>query len=274
MTECLDDLSQTGYNALCFSIAQKAMRDDKNQVSSQLTLVFVGDGQIAQSDYLTTGLIATKGVGLIVPLSELKQFLGCSTPKAWVELALQQQDILLIDHAHCEKKAASTAMQLMFRHPTRAGLLTKMSRLAKEELLHFDQVCRIMRKRGIVYDHLEASRYVGGLRKLVRTHEPVKLMDTLIVGAFVEARSCERFEALVPFLDAELAKFYSSLLKSEARHYQDYLQLAKQVAQESGAAGLSDYAQRIAMVRELEAELIESEDPQFRFHSGIPVIPV
>jgi tRNA-(ms[2]io[6]A)-hydroxylase len=204
-----------------------------------------------------------------VPLSELKQFLGCS-PQAWVEKALQQQDTLLIDHAHCEKKAASTAMQLMFRHPTRADLLTKMSRLAKEELIHFEQVCRIMRERGIVYDHLDACRYVGGLRQLVRTHEPAKLMDTLIVGAFVEARSCERFEALIPHLDESLAKFYSSLLKSEARHYQDYLSLAKDVAMETGATGLEDYHQRIALVRDLEVQLISAEDPMFRFHSGLP----
>jgi tRNA-(ms[2]io[6]A)-hydroxylase len=205
-----------------------------------------------------------------VPLLELKQFLGCSTPEAWVDQALQAQDILLIDHAHCEKKAASTAMQLMFRHPTRADLLTKMSRLAKEELIHFEQVCRIMRERGIVYDHLDAGRYVGGLRQLVRTHEPAKLMDTLIVGAFVEARSCERFDALIPHLDEPLAKFYSSLLKSEARHYQDYLSLAKDVAMEKGATGLQDYHQRIVLIRDLEVQLITTPDPMFRFHSGLP----
>lgn len=205
-----------------------------------------------------------------MPLSELKQFLGCSTPESWVEKALQEQDILLIDHAHCEKKAASTAMQLMFRHPTRADLLTKMSRLAKEELIHFEQVCRIMRGRGVIYDHLDAGRYVGGMRQLVRTHEPAKLMDTLIIGAFVEARSCERFELLIPHLDKTLAKFYASLLKSEARHYQDYLSLARDVAMEPGATGLEDYHQRIGLVRDLEVQLICTEDPMFRFHSGMP----
>jgi len=203
-------------------------------------------------------------------LSQLKQFLGCSTPVSWVEKALEEQDILLIDHAHCEKKAASTAMQLMFRHPTRADLLTKMSRLAKEELIHFEQVCRIMRQRGVAYDHLDAGRYVGGMRHLVRTHEPAKLMDTLIIGAFVEARSCERFELLIPHLDSSLAKFYASLLKSEARHYQDYLSLAKGVAMEVGGTGLEDYNQRIALVRALEVTLICTEDPMFRFHSGVP----
>ncbi|MCO4837320.1 MAG: tRNA-(ms[2]io[6]A)-hydroxylase [Oceanospirillaceae bacterium] len=205
-------------------------------------------------------------------LSELKQFLGCSTPSVWVEKALEEQDILLIDHAHCEKKAASTAMQLMFRHPTRPDLLTKMSRLAKEELIHFEQVCRIMRQRGVAYDHLDAGRYVGGMRQLVRTHEPAKLMDTLIIGAFVEARSCERFELLIPHLDSALAKFYASLLKSEARHYQDYLSLAKNVALEEGGTGLEDYKHRIALVRDLEVTLICTEDALFRFHSGVPPI--
>lgn len=207
-----------------------------------------------------------------MPLTELKQFLGCSTPDVWVAMAVQKQDVLLIDHAHCEKKAASTAMQLMFRHPTRANLLTKMSRLAKEELIHFEQVCRIMRERGIVYDHLDACRYVGGLRQLVRTHEPAKLMDTLIVGAFVEARSCERFEALIPHLDTKLAKFYTSLLKSEARHYKDYLVLALDVAEELGSKGLEDYHARVALIRDAEVQLINSEDSLFRFHSGIPLI--
>ena len=198
-----------------------------------------------------------------MPLSELKQFLGCSTPQAWVDKAIQEQDILLIDHAHCEKKAASTAMQLMFRHPTRANLLTKMSRLAKEELIHFEQVCRIMRERGIVYDHLDACRYVGGLRQLVRTHEPAKLMDTLIIGAFIEARSCERFELLIPHLDETLAKFYASLLKSEARHYQDYLSLAQSIS-------TVDITPRIKHFAQVEAQLILTPDNDFKFHSGVP----
>ena len=207
-----------------------------------------------------------------MPLTQLKQFLGCPTPKAWVARALIEQDILLIDHAHCEKKAASSAMQLMFRHPTRPDLLTKMSRLAKEELIHFEQVCRIMRERSADYDHLDAGRYVGGMRKLVRTHEPARLMDTLIVGAFVEARSCERFELLIPYLDDTLSKFYASLVKSEARHYEDYLALAKDVAMEPGGSGLDDFYERIELVRALEVELVCSQDPVFRFHSGVPMM--
>ncbi len=207
---------------------------------------------------------------LQLALTELKQFLHSSTPKAWVDKALQNLDILLIDHAHCEKKAAATAMQLMFRYPRKAQLLTKMSRLAREELIHFDQVCRIMQQRAIAYDHLTAARYASGLHSLVRTHEPLKLMDTLIIGAFVEARSCERFAVLIPQLDDELAKFYHSLLKSEARHYQDYLKLALAEARSAGGPGEEGFWQRVDEFRQLETALILDADEQFRFHSGTP----
>lgn len=161
---------------------------------------------------------------------ELVEFLPCESPKAWVNWAIENQTLLLNDHAHCEKKAASTAMSLMYRYVDRDNLLHKMSRLAREELLHFEQVHKIMRKRGIAYEHLSASRYADGLRKHIRTHEPARLVDTLIIGAFVEARSCERFAALAPHLDEELSKFYLSLLKSEARHFEDYLALAQEYA--------------------------------------------
>ena len=196
-------------------------------------------------------------------LVEIKQFLACETPDSWIQAALQNQAILLIDHAHCEKKAASTAMRLMFRYVDRIDLLNKMSRLAREELIHFEQVLAIMQDRGVVYDHMSPARYAGGMRKHIRTSEPGHLIDLLIVGAFIEARSCERFAKLAPFLDEELAKFYRSLLKSEGRHYQDYLGLAEEYAGEP-------IADRVALFREVERELIESPDDEFRFHSGAP----
>ncbi|NRA19932.1 MAG: tRNA-(ms[2]io[6]A)-hydroxylase [Oceanospirillaceae bacterium] len=198
-------------------------------------------------------------------LDEIKQFLPCETPQAWIEVALTQQSLMLIDHAHCEKKAASTAMTLMFRYVDRPDLLKKMSRLAREELIHFEQVLALMESRGIEYVHLNASRYAAGMRKIVKTHEPQRLIDILIIGAFVEARSCERFAKLAPHLDPELEKFYQSLLKSEGRHFQDYLSLAQSYATES-------IDQRIAEFRALEKELILSDDNEFRFHSGVPVL--
>lgn len=197
-------------------------------------------------------------------LDEIRDFLPCPTPDRWVEAALAQRDLLLIDHANCEKKAASTALNLIYRYIDNFDLLNKMSRLAREEMRHFEQVIALMQKRGIEYRNISAARYAAGLRGKVRTHEPAKLVDTLIVGAFIEARSCERFAKLAPFLDPELQKFYQSLLSSEGRHYRGYLDLARQ------AGGEREVTERIAVFREEERRLVETPDAEFRFHSGPP----
>ena len=194
-------------------------------------------------------------------LQEIHDFLSCRTPSRWIENALANQDLMLIDHAHCEKKAASTALSLMYRYVDNTDLLNKMSRLAREELRHFEQVLAIMNKRGVDYCHLTPARYAAGLRQEVRSEDPGRLVDVLIVGAIIEARSCERFAALAPFLDEKLADFYTSLLKSEARHYQDYLSLAEQAAGEPIEA-------RVAEFLALEKALVEEPDTEFRFHSG------
>ncbi|EPL12555.1 tRNA-(ms[2]io[6]A)-hydroxylase [Pseudomonas sp. CF150] len=197
-------------------------------------------------------------------LPEIHEFLGCRTPDAWVQAALADQETLLIDHKNCEFKAASTALSLMAKYYGHVDLINMMSRLAREELVHHEQVMRLMKKRKVELRQLHAGRYASGLRKVVRSHEPVKLVDTLVVGAFIEARSCERFEALVPHLDEELGKFYFGLLKSEARHFRGYLKLAYQYGD------AKDIAQVIDRVRATEQDLIESPDVEFRFHSGVP----
>ena len=199
-----------------------------------------------------------------VLMGGIQAFLPCRTPDAWVAAALQpdQEPTLLIDHANCEKKAAATALALMHRYTDNPVLLNKMSRLAREELRHFEQVIKIMAARDITYEPLSASRYAQGLHKGVRRQEPGRLIDTLIVGALIEARSCERFARLAPELDKELGDFYFSLLKSEARHYSDYLRLAESLASDG------DLADRLEYFRGLEAGLVESEDTEFRFHSG------
>jgi len=194
-------------------------------------------------------------------LQEIHDFLPCATPQKWIDNALANQDLMLIDHAHCEKKAASTALSLMYRYVENTNLLNKMSRLAREELRHFEQVLAIINKREIVYCHLTPARYAAGLRKDVRTDDPGRLVDVMVVGAIIEARSCERFAALVPFLDDELADFYSSLLKSEARHYRDYLALAEQ-------ANGGPVDERVAEFLSIEEKLILEPDSEFRFHSG------
>ncbi len=197
-------------------------------------------------------------------IDPIRAFLHCPTPQAWIDWALANPQILLVDHANCEKKAASTAINLMYRYVGHHRLLTRLSRLAREELRHFEQVIALMKARDIEYPQLTAARYAGELRQLVRNHEPARLVDTLLVGAIIEARSCERFAALVPVLDEELATFYRSLLKSESRHFTDYLKLAGEV----GSA--QEVAARLPLLLARERELIESPDTEFRFHSGVP----
>lgn len=194
----------------------------------------------------------------------IEELLACATPRAWVEAALAQQDVLLMDHANCEKKAAATAVSFLFEYGDRfPDLQDALSRLAREELRHFEQVAKLMRRRGIKPRPMSAARYAGGLRRHVRKREPERLTDLLVVGAFIEARSCERFRALTPVLDPELSEFYRGLDAAEARHFQMYLGMARRY-------GGEEVEERIGVFREAERDLIEGADPTFRFHSGVP----
>jgi tRNA-(ms[2]io[6]A)-hydroxylase len=197
-------------------------------------------------------------------LQPILDFLQCETPEAWVVWALANQEIMLIDHCNCEKKAASTALSLIYRYTDRHELLMKMSKLAREELRHFEQVLKIMKEREITYETVSASRYAKELIKEVRTFEPAALVDKLIIGAYIEARSCERFAKIAPLLDDSLGEFYVSLLKSESRHFSDYLELAQSYAEE-------DISDRVNLIGKTEAKLVLSIDQEFRFHSGVPV---
>jgi tRNA-(ms[2]io[6]A)-hydroxylase len=198
-------------------------------------------------------------------LDELKAFLGVSTPEAWAAAAADPAALpmLLVDHANCEKKAASTALAMLFRYAEHDALTERLSRLAREELRHFEQVRQLMRRRGIEWRHVPASRYAAGLAECVRKGEPGRLADRLVVGAFIEARSCERFALLAPHLDDELGRFYRGLLASEARHFRHYLELA------AGFAG-DDLEARIDAIREAENRLVTEPDTELRFHSGPP----
>ncbi|KQB05443.1 tRNA isopentenyl-2-thiomethyl-A-37 hydroxylase MiaE [Vibrio metoecus] len=161
------------------------------------------------------------------------------------------------------KSQISKAIIAKSNSPYSQDLIDKMVLLIKEELHHFYQVLEIMQARNIAYESIPASRYAKTLLSHMKTHEPQTLIDKLIVGAYIEARSCERFAKLAPYLDEEMAKFYISLLRSEARHYQDYLQLAEQIAGH-------DISERVAYFGRIEAELISSPDSDFKFHSGVP----
>lgn len=196
--------------------------------------------------------------------SDATGFLHCGSPAAWTEAAAERVPELLIDHANCEKKAAGTALNLMFRYTQHHALIMRLSRLAREELRHFEQVASVLRSRGITYSNMPAARYAGALRGAVRTHEPARLTDLLIIGAVVEARSCERFEVLQPVLDEGLATFYGGLAESEARHFRVYLELAESLA------GVDVVNERARVFLDLDAELITAPDDGFGFHSGPP----
>lgn len=217
---------------------------------------------------------------------------------------------LLRDHLICELKAAQSAMYLIRRYAVDASsadallqwlkpfedftyrqqgdwrslaglslkksmipqassryaqdLIDKMVLLIREELHHFYQVLEVMADNGIAYEKTTSSRYAKGLLRHVRTYEPAAMVDKLICGAYIEARSCERFAKLAPLLPLKIADFYISLLRSEARHYQDYLTLAQQIAD-------SDISDRVAFFGKVEAGLITTPDPDFKFHSGCPL---
>jgi tRNA-(ms[2]io[6]A)-hydroxylase len=147
--------------------------------------------------------------------------------------------------------------------PYGQDLIDKMVLLIKEELHHFYQVLEIMDEYGVEYQSITPCRYAKGMLRNVKTFEPNALVDKLIVGAYIEARSCERFAKLAPHVDKRLGDFYISLLRSEERHYQDYLALAQEIAD-------FDITQRVKEFGEIEAELIVSADEDFKFHSGTP----
>ena len=253
-------------------------------------------------------------------LAPIYQFLREETPQEWVDEAKKAEnlDVILLDHMHCELKAAQSAAFLIRRYvidkqsaqqllqwlkpyedftyrnigdgcfsngkntlvgelavqadnPVYQDILDKMVRLIKEELHHFEQVLEIIKQRNITIQPSAASRYAGALIKHVRTFEPAALIDKLIIGAFIEARSCERFAKLAPYLDEELGRFYVSLLRSEARHYQDYISLAQDIANQTDPVRFN-VDDRIAFFAEVEAELITSDDSDFKFHSGKPIL--
>ena len=193
----------------------------------------------------------------------VREPLLAGTPRAWFYAAAERRDELLLDHANCEKKAASTALSLMFAYPEDAELCARMSRLAREELRHFELVQAKLKELSVPFRRMSPSRYGEGLRRAVRREEPGRCLDLLICGALIEARSHERFIGLTRTLEPAVASFYGSLAVAEARHADLYLRLAR-----NRAAALDS---RLSALAEIEAQLATAPDPQFRFHSGPPV---
>jgi len=201
---------------------------------------------------------------LAIDLQRLNDFLRIKTPHEWLEYARSHIPLLLLDHAHCERKAAATAINFISKYPEKAELVALMSPLAREELLHFEKVIGLMQQRNIPFTPLTPSDYATSMHRYITQRDgKERLRDQLIIGAIIEARSCERFSAIINVLeDEELAKFYATLLRSEARHFREYLSLATLYGGEIEG--------RIAYFLDIENRFIVSSDKVFRFHSGSP----
>ena len=184
------------------------------------------------------------------------------TSARWLAQAEENLQLVLIDHAHCEKKAAGTAMNLMFSYVENEPLCRAMTEIIREELEHFHMVLDLLRRRGIRFRRIPPSSYGRRLAELVRKFEPQRAIDRLLVAGLIEARSCERFSLLRDRLtDRELAEFYGGLFESEARHHSTYVQLAKTYGDESSVKA------RLEELSAAEAAILaESADPP-RMHS-------
>lgn len=189
-------------------------------------------------------------------------FLQSATDPRWFALAVERWQDLLIDHANCEKKAASTALSLMFAYPEDFELADRLSRLAREELRHFELVQQKLKVLQVPFRRLSPSRYAEGLRKALRRTAAERRIDLLLTGALIEARSHERFIGLIPLLGEPLGPFYDSLAAAESRHASLYLKLAEKRGEGMGV--------RLQQLAANEAELAVAPDPEFRFHSGTP----
>ena len=189
--------------------------------------------------------------------------LASATDPTWTEHALHHLDELLLDHAHLEKKAAGTAVTLLFRYPERRVLQEPLARLAREELAHFEEVLTHLDRRGVPFRPLRPGPYAGRLHAAVRDQEPERLLDTLLVAALIEARSCERLgllAAALPDVDAPLAALYRGLLEAEARHHGEYVRLALALFPEESVRP------RLDVLAQQEAESIAAGAPAPRLH--------
>jgi len=190
------------------------------------------------------------------------KFLQCPTSQAWVEQALANLDMVLLDHAQCERKAAGVALSFINRYPSDAELVKAMTAIAQEELSHFEQVNQWLDRRQIPLGPLPPPPYGAKLREQVRPNEPHRLLDLLLVSALIEARSHERLGLLATHCaEAELARFYWSLMASEARHYGVYWLLA------CDRFDPQQVSRRLTQLAEVESQILAQLHPQPRIHS-------
>lgn len=197
------------------------------------------------------------------PTSQAKiKFLCAPTSQAWVDLAIANMDTILLDHAQCERKAAGTAIQMMSRYPSSVELVRELTAIAQEELSHYDQVNNWLDKRGVPLQPVSPPPYGAALKKCVRRQEPDRMLDLLLVSALIEARSHERLGLLAEHCpDPQLAKFYRSLMASEARHYGSYWLLA------TTYFDTELVNERLLELAEAESDILSTLHPEPRVHS-------
>ena len=189
--------------------------------------------------------------------------LASITAPDWAPRALAHLDEVLLDHAHLEKKAAGAAVTLLFRYPEHAALQRPLSELAREELSHFEGVLRHLARRGVAFTRQKPGRYPGCLHRVIRSDPQHHLLDSLLVGAVIEARSCERFGVLadvLPAVDPALAAYYRSLLAAEARHHREYLRLAECFRSSD------EVRTRLDEIAQQEALVLVENPPEARLH--------
>lgn len=190
------------------------------------------------------------------------KFLQVPTSQDWVEQALANLDVILLDHAQCERKAAGVAMSLINRYPSDAELVKALTAIAQEELAHFAQVNQWLERRGVAFGPLPPPPYGAALHQQVRPVEPHRQLDVLLVSALIEARSHERLGLLGQHCpDSELAHFYCSLMASEARHYGAYWVLA------TGRFPRAEVEARLETLAVAESEILSTLHPHPRIHS-------
>ena len=186
------------------------------------------------------------------------------TRQSWLDQVDDHLEEVLVDHAHCERKAATTALNLMNSYVDNRSLAKEMTRIVGEELEHYEMVLTLLDKRGIAFCSLKPGPYGRELNVLVRSGEPHRAVDRMLISSLIEARSCERFDLLSNHIrsrDAELADFYASLFESEARHHTTYVRLAENYASRE------EVRQRLDELALAEAKILENDLPLVRMHS-------
>lgn len=195
-----------------------------------------------------------------------ENFCKSRTSDKWLDKAAANLDLLLVDHAHCERKAADTGIRILKAYQDKPSLQAPISKLVREEMRHFELVLSILKKRGIPFQSLSACTYGQSLHEVTHKNcRELRLLDWLLIASIIEARSCERFYSLAPKLEDDLGRFYFKLYEAEKRHFQLYLQFAYDLFEPK------QVDLRVDELLDIESEIISGCEEVFRFHSGVPI---